>query len=99
MEKALYGHIKLGRCVDEDLVGHLGCYTDQLSVMDRKCSGSNKCMVHFKESDMEGEFPCTLSKALARYLEADYKCQRGKFFTFLLPSNCIFNYRSWKPPK
>ena len=80
MGNALYGHIKIGRCVDRDLVGHLGCYTDQLAVMDRKCSGKNKCEVSFRDADMEGEFPCELSKALARYLEASYVCQNGMVF-------------------
>ena len=78
MENALYGHIKIGRCVDRDLVGNLGCYTDQLAAMDRKCSGKNKCEVAFRDADMEGDFPCELSKALARYLEASYICQNGK---------------------
>ena len=77
MQKAIYGHIKIGRCVEQDLVGKLGCYTDQLAVMDRKCSGKNKCEVTFKDSYMDGDFPCELIKALARYLEASYVCQDG----------------------
>ena len=78
MQSALYGHIKIGRCVDQDLAGKLGCYTDQLAAMDRLCSGRAKCQVHFRDADMEGEFPCELSKALARYLEAAYFCQNGE---------------------
>ena len=78
MQEARYGHIKLGRCVDEDF-GRLGCYVDQLSVLDKRCSGKQTCEVYFSDSDMEGTFPCTLSKALARYLEASYVCQSGEY--------------------
>ena len=76
MQSARYGHIKLGRCIDED-VGRLGCYVDQLSVMDRMCSGKHSCEVIFLDSTMEGEFPCALSKSFARYLEASYICRKG----------------------
>ena len=77
MQTARYGHIKLGRCIDED-VGRLGCYIEQLSVMDRLCSGKQSCEVAFSDSLMEGEFPCTLSRSFARYLEASFTCRKGK---------------------
>ena len=77
MESARYGHIKMGRCVDVSL-GPLGCYADQLSVMDRLCSGKPSCDVHFGDADMEGEFSCDLKRAFARYLEASFICLKGR---------------------
>ena len=84
MQTAWYGHIKIGRCIDED-IGRLGCFVDQLSVMDKMCSGRQSCQVAFSDSVMEGEFPCTLSKSFVRYLEASFICHKGEFFlTFIL---------------
>ena len=77
MQTAHYGHIKIGKCIDID-VGHLGCYVDQLSLMDRLCSGKQSCEVTFTDSIMEGEFPCLLRKSFARYLEAGFMCHKGK---------------------
>ena len=77
MESARYGHIQLSRCIDTDL-GHFGCEADQLSLLDRKCSGRDSCDIPVPGLNnlMDNQLPCT--SALARYLEAEYKCQRGK---------------------
>ena len=84
MQTARYGHIKLGRCVDVDL-GSLDCYVDQLSVMDKLCSGKQSCDIHFGDSDMEGEFPCELKKVFVRYLEASFICSKGKYILPVAP--------------
>ena len=75
MESAQYGHIRQGRCVDTDL-GHFGCATNQLSWLDRQCSGKSSCDIIITDVNFEGELPCTAS--LARYLETEYICQNGK---------------------
>ena len=79
MKEARYGHIRIGRCIDFD-VGVLGCYVDQLSVMDRLCSGRQTCEVAFSDYLMEGEFPCILRKSFARYLEASFSCLKGELY-------------------
>ena len=78
MQSARYGHIQMSKCIDVD-TGSLGCFLDQLGVMDKLCSGKQTCDVHFVDSDMEGEFPCELKKAFVRYLEASFTCRKGTF--------------------
>ena len=79
IQKARYGHIKLGKCVDQDF-GHLGCYIDQLVVMDHQCSGKRGCDLTISDTTFTGDFPCAVIKALMRYLEASYTCVRGQCF-------------------
>ena len=78
MRHALYGRMKLGKCIKRDL-GFIGCQTDILSILDTKCS--NK---HSRTVDAHADFnfderihnPCS---ELTRYFEADYVCRKSKF--------------------
>ena len=68
----------LGRCVEIDL-GYLGCYTDVLWIIDRRCSGQRSCDVRIPESALEATKPCL--KELKNFLEVNYTCIPGKIFS------------------
>ena len=74
MESAIYGRMRIGRCVTEDL-GHLECHRDVLGMADRKCSGRHTCNVQVPDPAFETTKPCS---ELQSYLEAKYKCVKGK---------------------
>ena len=48
---ATYGRMRIGRCVDANL-GHLGCQGDVLGVVDRHCSGRQRCELRVSHPDM-----------------------------------------------
>jgi Galactose binding lectin domain len=75
MQKALYGRLKIGRCVEIDL-GYIGCYTDVLTAADRRCSGKRVCEIRVPDAEFESTRPCL--KELKTYLEASYQCVPGK---------------------
>ena len=74
MEKANYGRMGIGKCVEEDL-GYLGCFIDVLPKMDKECSGKSACDLLVIDSAFTSTNPC--SKELKLYLEAGYHCARG----------------------
>jgi len=74
MERALYGRMSLGRCVQLDM-GHLGCRSDVLSLVDRRCSGRRRCLVRVPDAELESRRPCL--GELKTYLFASYRCVRG----------------------
>lgn len=74
MQKALYGRLKIGRCVEMDL-GYIGCYTDVLVAADRRCSGKRVCEIRVPDAEFESTRPCL--KELKTYLEASYQCVSG----------------------
>ena len=73
MRYALYGRMQFGRCMQEDH-GHTGCFADVLATMDEKCSGLRQCQV---EVPLTGVTVPQCPKELMKYLEADYRCQKG----------------------
>jgi len=83
MTSAIYGRMKLGRCLEseerqlfvtlEKDPKFIGCSDDVMHLMNRKCSGTNRCEVRLK--DFETFKPCYA--ALQLYLEAGYKCLTG----------------------
>ena len=76
MESALYGLMKPGRCVAED-VSHIGCQSDQLSYLDNLCSGRQTCELSISNNmEMRDNTPCPLGTAA--YLEAGYICTKSK---------------------
>ena len=75
VEKAKYGRMKLGRCVEMNL-GFIGCYTDVLGAADRRCSGRRVCEIRIPDAEFEGTRPCL--KELKTYLEARYRCVTGE---------------------
>lgn len=75
MTSALYGRMKLGRCVKKD-VGYLGCQSDVLDLMDARCSGRQSCQVRIPDPDLDQTKPCL--EELKTYLEASYQCVHGR---------------------
>ena len=74
MERARYGRLKIGRCVEIDL-GHIGCFSDVLPLTDRRCSGKRVCEIRIPDAEFESTRPCL--KELKTYLEASYQCVAG----------------------
>lgn len=75
MERATYGRMKLGRCVEMDL-GYIGCFRQVLDIADRRCSAKRVCEIRIPDAEFEGTRPCL--KELKTYLEASYRCVAGK---------------------
>jgi len=73
MESARYGRMRAGRCVSG--YGKLGCYTDVLWYMDRRCSGRRHCSVYVAEPALHHVDVC--HSDLTSYLEAKYSCVTG----------------------
>ena len=57
--------------------GLLGCAKNQLHTLDQRCSGKRECAVQVPDPEMTAEIPCI--EELSPYLEAQYKCQAGKY--------------------
>ena len=79
MQRALYGRMRLGRCVKKDL-GYIGCQADVLPLADRRCSGHNTCEIRLPDSMLDTTKPCL--EELKTYFEASFACLNGKI-TFL----------------
>jgi hypothetical protein len=80
MRTALYGRMKIGRCVEAGL-GFLGCSADVLRLADAKCSGRQSCDISIPDKDFDSTRPCY--KELKVYLEASYSCMRGTSANFI----------------
>jgi len=76
LTRALYGRMRRGRCVEFDL-GYIECYTDVLTLLDRRCSGRRSCKVRIPDAEFEATGPCL--KELKTYLEVGYHCVRGDY--------------------
>ena len=79
MHSAMYGRMRIGRCVEADLGGHLGCGTSVLDLTDQRCSGRSDCNIRIPDGEFDTRKPCF--KELKVYLEANYTCLRGRLFT------------------
>ena len=75
VDRAMYGRMRLGRCVEMDL-GHIGCSRDVLPIIDRRCSGKRVCEIRIPDAEFESTRPCL--KELKTFLEANYRCVTGK---------------------
>lgn len=84
MSNALYGRMKVGKCLQEEgkvleALGNdpsfLGCSLDILSFLDGRCSGRNRCEIRGADYELLSLNPC--HKALKSYLEASYDCHYG----------------------
>jgi len=76
IRKALYGRMRLGRCVIRDY-GYVGCHADILVHMDAQCSGSAMCEVRIPDAVLDRANPCP--KDFKTYLEVSYECVPGKY--------------------
>ena len=90
MTSAIYGRMRMGRCLEDEGLKYfaafgndpnfLGCSEDILQLMDKKCSGKNRCEVRMTfDTDFENIKPC--DAALKLYLEASYHCVTGRLET------------------
>jgi len=88
MTSALWGRMKIGRCVEihpsfMDTHGKdplfLGCFADVLQIADRKCSGKPECDIKIADPEFDNIKPCYTG--LTTYFEASFRCVRGEFFT------------------
>jgi len=72
MTSAVYGRMRLGRCIRGDY--NLGCSNDVISLFDAQCSGRKSCDVSVRT--LVDIRPC--QRDFASYLEASYICITGK---------------------
>ena len=56
--------------------GHLGCMTDVTDIVDRRCSGKQRCDIPMPNEEIKATNPCV--QGLYVYLEASYTCIPGK---------------------
>ena len=75
IDRARYGRMAISRCVTGNY-GHLGCYVDVRRLLHAKCSGRRTCRVRVPDDDLFATRPCPSD--FTSYLEATYRCQRGK---------------------
>ncbi|ESO12611.1 hypothetical protein HELRODRAFT_159178 [Helobdella robusta] len=76
IQKALYGRMRLGRCVEIGM-GNIGCYSDVIKMTDKRCSGRRMCELRVPDAEFELFVPCL--KELKSYLNAAYECVKGVF--------------------
>ena len=75
MQTALYGRMRIGGCVSNDL-GYIGCNADVLDLLDKRCSGQQECEIRVPNEELDMTHPCY--KELKVYLETSYTCVRGR---------------------
>ena len=89
MRSAVYGRMRIGRCVEAGL-GFLGCSADVLRLADAKCSERQSCDIAIPDKDFDATRPCY--KELKVYLEASYICMRGQYLLIVYVYNFnLFN--------
>lgn len=71
---ALYGRMKLGRCVLHDY-GYVGCYANVTSHLETLCTGNVSCQVHIPDAGLDKANPCP--RDLKTYLQVSYECVPG----------------------
>jgi hypothetical protein len=83
MTTAVFGRMRVGRCITADAFqlqqvqpDSLGCSADVLEYFDRVCSGKATCEVFIPNPDLFRYRPC--SAQLSMYLEANFVCVSGK---------------------
>ena len=73
MTSAVYGRMRLGRCIRGDY--NLGCSNDVIGLFDAQCSGRRACDVSVRT--LVDIRPC--QRDFASYLEASYTCITGTY--------------------
>ena len=86
MESARYGRMRAGRCVSG--YGKLGCYTDVLWYLDRRCSGRRHCRLYVADPVLHHVDVC--HSDLTSYLEAKYSCVTGMPVVIFYSSSFLF---------
>lgn len=87
MKSAIFGRMRVGRCITADevsglgpIVGedprYLGCSEDVLPLLDQKCFGKTDCEVRVGDISSGNVKPCF--PGLKVYLEVSYTCLTSK---------------------
>jgi len=96
MTSARWGRMKTGRCLNIHptllaATGHdplfIGCSSDVLSLLDRKCSGRSECDVRIPDTDLDTVTPCYPDQK--SFLEASYTCVKGSWFHLYSLVRCL----------
>lgn len=95
MQDARYGRMRLNRCVKLDF-GYIGCSSEVLHILDRKCSGKSECELRIPDPELDATQPCV--DDLTRYLDASFLCiagevdgPRNEMLSFLYASNRLLS--------
>jgi len=83
MNSAIYGRMRIGRCLNEVDVSTFGtgpdmfgCSVDVIQIFDNRCSFKHQCEVVLTlDADLLQEKPC--HPGIQSYLEAGYDCLTG----------------------
>ena len=75
VNKAMFGRLKIGKCISESLAFFMECSVNVLNFMESQCSGRGACSMPVALLITKGFKNCT--SQLASYLEVDYSCIRG----------------------
>jgi len=70
---------------------YLGCSTDVLDVVNRRCSGRSECTLRVNDQTFDNLNSCYTD--LKMYLEVAYMCVRGELISF----GSFFCSKKWKP--
>src|SRR6218665_1324525 len=70
-----YEEVEAHRAIVGDDLRYLGCSTDVLPLLDRKCSGKNECEIRAIGMSLKNVTPCF--PGLNLYLEVSYTCISG----------------------
>ena len=79
MKSALLGRMKVGKCLETESGGYMGCQQNVIHQMDNLCSGKNRCSLQkvvkrdFSVEDTDDACP----EWLFQYLQVNYECIRG----------------------
>ena len=76
MKSAVYGQMKIGRCVEED-IGFLGCQNDALDTMDEACSGKKSCKIFVTKQEFRKDVAGACHRSLSGYAQISHHCLRG----------------------
>ena len=79
IDKALYGLMSSGRCVDEGYSQYIGCSADMQGYLDKECSGIRSCELNVYNKDLKDSIHGTCPEP---YLEVNYRCQKGMYCFF-----------------
>ena len=74
MHSAMYGRMKIGRCMPVDH-GVSGCQSNVLEHFDQTCSGKESCETLVFGSVINAQGGCMIG--LQSYLEVEYECVKG----------------------
>ena len=75
IDAAIYGRMRIGRCVDNDY-GYLGCNNDVTGILDDRCSGKQTCSFLIDKT-LWRESDSSCAKPITGYAEIEYSCQAG----------------------